>query len=527
VQVYPPEEAAERHAALVSSGLLPPVEQPAPPSMTTDLLQLHALHVASPSAFWVLQGAAGQPAVLREVLASAAGRLDRVLAAGQLVRDRLYLVPGGEGDYRRALVESVLGNTVTVFLVDHGSVARVEAGQLLEVSPELLPEVTAMPGLALECRLAGLQPSSVRSSRGLWDPAAVQRFRGLLAEGPLTGGVYSVTKSGSHHSRFVVALERLVVRGADGEERDVGAVLLQEGHAEEAAESHCSQQDHKDRRNFSAYHDSMQEYLDGYAQRGAVTARPLAAGSADRGRMSVRVPLAGPFSPLEHKVHGLARVMASKRANIVNDSVNAVLLDQSPSDSHDHYLVAAHVGMNPSGEALQLRNTTWLPARPGLGALATMMFSPCVEMRTDANRTRLTGCLSGLGPGVPPAEPGARPGRTEAFYPEHDIETRFDVNVTNQDVNTINKIRYWINQCLSRTEPDEMMRLTQPATLGKAQHGIKNNLEDLFGRERRREEKEALPSRREYRWGLVREQHRMPTDSRNQEAVFKVGLGLL
>ena len=42
-------------------------------------------------------------------------------------------------------------------------------------------------------------------------------------------------------------------------------------------------------------------------------------------------------------------------------------------------MVAAHVGINPSGQNLLLRNTTWLPAIPGLGALATMIFAPQVE----------------------------------------------------------------------------------------------------------------------------------------------------
>ena len=67
-------------------------------------------------------------------------------------------------------------------------------------------------------------------------------------------------------------------------------------------------------------------------------------------------------------------------ASVEQDSVNSVLLNQSPGDSYDQYLVAAHVGMNPSGETLQLRNTSWLPARPGLGAIATMMFSPQVSV---------------------------------------------------------------------------------------------------------------------------------------------------
>ena len=55
----------------------------------------------------------------------------------------------------------------------------------------------------------------------------------------------------------------------------------------------------------------------------------------------------------------------AKLANIEMDSVNSVLLDQTPSDRHDQWMVAAHVGLSPAGENLVLRNTNWLPARPG------------------------------------------------------------------------------------------------------------------------------------------------------------------
>ncbi len=76
---------------------------------------------------------------------------------------------------------------------------------------------------------------------------------------------------------------------------------------------------------------------------------------------------------------------------------STVLLERFPDDDHDQWLVAAHVGMSQSGNALLLRNTTFLPNQHGLGALLTMVFAPCVEMRTDHQRMAYTGCLAGLG----------------------------------------------------------------------------------------------------------------------------------
>ena len=66
-----------------------------------------------------------------------------------------------------------------------------------------------------------------------------------------------------------------------------------------------------------------------------------------------------------------------------------------------------------------------------------------MEVRHSPDKSRITGCISGLGPRTDwekPLEEVTRAESTEAFYPEHDIETRFDVNVTNHDINSINKV---------------------------------------------------------------------------------------
>ena len=89
--------------------------------------------------------------------------------------------------------------------------------------------------------------------------------------------------------------------------------------------------------------------------------------------------------------------------------------------------------------------------------------------------------------------------KTEAFFPEHDVETRFDVTITNEDLELVNKIRYWMNVCLSKTQPDQMMRLTQTISLDKAQKGIKEAMEGLLLSERKVVEKEGLSTGREYR----------------------------
>ena len=87
----------------------------------------------------------------------------------------------------------------------------------------------------------------------------------------------------------------------------------------------------------------------------------------------------------------------SKAASVEFNSVNAVLLDAAGS-AFDQLMVAAHVNVSAAGDRLSLRrcaisnnahnlkslfSTSWLPRRPGLGALATLIFSPRVEIRSD------------------------------------------------------------------------------------------------------------------------------------------------
>ena len=104
-----------------------------------------------------------------------------------------------------------------------------------------------------------------------------------------------------------------------------------------------------------------------------------------------------------------------------------------------------------------------------------MIFSPQVEVRLNSKKTRLTGFIAGMGPQTvwdKPQEMISRTERTAAFYPEHDLEVKLDINISNQDISTVNKLRYRINEMLSKTKND-VMCLTQPKLVNMAQKEIK------------------------------------------------------
>ena len=65
-------------------------------------------------------------------------------------------------------------------------------------------------------------------------------------------------------------------------------------------------------------------------------------------------------------------------------------------------------------------STTLLPNIAGLPAILTLIFAPRAEFRADANRTRLTGAICGL---------GYDRKRNQSFYPEHDMELAFDSEI--------------------------------------------------------------------------------------------------
>ena len=75
---------------------------------------------------------------------------------------------------------------------------------------------------------------------------------------------------------------------------------------------------------------------------------------------------------------------------------------------------------------------------------------------------------------------------------------------------------------LSKSGP--LMRLSQPVSLDKAQQGIRRSLEELFTRERQLEQKEPLAAGQDYRWNLLKKQHRKENNVTDQEQyIYKVG----
>jgi hypothetical protein len=88
-----------------------------------------------------------------------------------------------------------------------------------------------------------------------------------------------------------------------------------------------------------------------------------------------------------------------------------------------------------------IRQTTLMPAVPGITALLTMIFSHKLELRVERSSDKYTGCVSGLGTENSHGAP---------VYPEHDIEVIFDVDIDRKDLEAVNRIRSGMDNLLSK-----------------------------------------------------------------------------
>jgi len=508
------------------------ISQVDPPDMGETSLSIERIsHASSPGRFWVqTSSVAKQDIRLQEIIPQVLRLCPPVSNLHDMTVGNLYLAPfkddGGETYFYRGRINAILGNSVLVFFIDFGNTDGVDMKDLRVISSNAIkdfPELTTIPGLALECRLACIQPNTL-SAKGLYSDKCLEAFQNLVnghVGGRVTATIFSVTRSGQ--ASFIVNLDNLPLKLDNNLTVEVKQKLLEENHVDVAVEGYLSQNDHRERMRYNAYNSAMKTHLSNtYRDKSTPALKSM---REEKSKQHIKVTLQGPFSPLEHKILCIYRNGSTKITNIDPESVNSVMLDQSPSDNFDQWMVSAHVGMSPSGEALLVRNTSWLPNKPGLGAMAIMMFAPQVELRVNSEKTKIIGFIAGLGPKMlwdKPRERVTKGERTHSYYPEHDIEVKLDVPINNQDVNIINKIRYWMNQMLLKTETGAM-NLTLVKHLDAAQKGFKKNLEDLLGKQRKLIDKTGVPSGHEYRWNMLNPKMKLKSMIEDQERfVYKM-----
>lgn len=145
-----------------------------------------------------------------------------------------------------------------------------------------------------------------------------------------------------------------------------------------------------------------------------------------------KIYLRGPFSPMETNLLPANKISFWKTVLTERDSVNSLVLNTDPQDTHERLLVAAKITESSGGHGILARQSTLMPNIPGFGPLVAMLFCPKMQVKCNANRSKYIGVLTGL---------GYDPKTNESLFPEHDLFFHFDVEFDINDFQLVRKER--------------------------------------------------------------------------------------
>ncbi|KAK2497836.1 hypothetical protein MC885_006939 [Smutsia gigantea] len=369
--------------------------------------------------------------------------------------------------YFRAQVLYVSGNFAEVFFVDFGNRSR-----------------------ALEFKICKMRPSAKSLVCGQpWSAGASRRFSSLVSGCALLVKVFSVVHGVLHVDacRFSVVQDTVSIRD----------ILIKEGYAEPMEEPYESKQSHDVLK--SVFSKSVENMTDMSVpsrmkddEKFLIQVLLESFSSNKLGTPTCKAILNGPFNPYELKCHSLTRISKFRCVWIDKESINSVVVGDTPVDLPQSMLVAASLSVNATGSTMLLRETSLMPHIPGLPALLSMMFAPVMELRVDRDGKCYTGVLCGL---------GWNPTTGAPILPEHDIELAFDVQFSVEDVVEINILRSTINKLVC-DGPDGSKYLG-PGRITQLQDNARQKLLGLFCHMKPRERIVPEWHEKPYEWNQV------------------------
>ncbi|XP_044788759.1 ATP-dependent RNA helicase TDRD9 isoform X4 [Bubalus bubalis] len=349
--------------------------------------------------------------------------------------DQVCLAPFADSDkesYFRAQVLYVSGNSAEVFFVDYGNRARVALGVLMEMPCQFLE----LPFQALEFKICKMRPSArclVCGER--WSGGASQRFSSLQSHEVLKG----------LFSKSVEDLTDMSMASpVKDDEKHLIRILLESFSSNKLGNPNC------------------------------------------------KAALHGPFNPYELKCHSLTRTSKFRYVWIEKESINSVIISDSPEDAHQRLLVAASLSVNTTGSTMLLRETSLMPHIPGLPALLSMLFAPVMELRVDQDGRCYTGVLCGL---------GCNPTTGAPVLPEHDMELAFDVQFSVEDIVEINILRAAVNKLVC--DGPNGSKCLGPERIAQLQDNSRQKLLGLFCQLKPREKVVPKWYEKPYEWNQV------------------------
>lgn len=350
------------------------------------------------------------------------------------VKDQLklgdYLLVNKDEELQRAkLIELKDKGEMIVHLIDRGVQTSVDIEKVFVlVNEEQKAELFEIPPRIFQCTLTEIEPSRVLSRDGKWTLEAVELLRSVVNR-KATVEIYSVVDD-------VVSVTLLVKR------ENWNLKLVKEKFAEDCEESYLSKLDNELRNDRVIGmqkplwpEEEFKDKID-RAQQILVADAP-AAGECDK-----KIYIQGPYSPLETTLAGISRFQ-SAGVNVDSSSVNSVLLNDDILNFNKRFYVAAEVNYNMKSKQMLIRETNMMPTIQGLSVILALIFCPTAELRRDSEKTRFVSILTGL---------GFDEDRQQPYYGERDAMIPVDFELSVEDLDTINQIRFCMSQVLT-TEP--------------------------------------------------------------------------
>ena len=165
------------------------IGQVEPPGMDQTILTIERVtYISSPGLFWVQTASVAKQEIrLQEIIPQALRSCPPVSNVHDIKAGNLYLAPfkdeSGETHFYRGRINQIRMDSVLVFFVDFGNTENVATKDLRVISANVIKdfsELVTIPGLALECCLAGIQPHTLRNAKGLYDDEVLRYFQNLV-----------------------------------------------------------------------------------------------------------------------------------------------------------------------------------------------------------------------------------------------------------------------------------------------------------------------------------------------------------
>lgn len=372
-------------------------------------------------------------------------------APASTVRDKMnpgdHVIVLTDKGFQRGIFVSGSKSTLQVHLMDRGNTMNVDINNVsVMTDEESEKELFQIPPRILECTLTEVEPSSLLSPVGKWTKKAIEVFKAVVDE-RATIRIYSVVDD--------VVSVTLIVKKVNWNEK-----LITEKFAQDCEESYLSKADHEYR--YSRRIEMLKEIwpedeFAGKLQKAKVN-RFIEAPPLNCCKKEIK--LHGPFSPLETSLSGISRF---KSSGVVIDqsSVNSVLLSDDILNFHEKFCVAAEVTYSKKSQHITVRDTNLMPNIPGLAVLLALIFCPTAELRRNKQNTRYVSILTGL---------GFDKKREQPYYGERDAMLPVDFELTVDDLDSINHLRYCMSRMLMlepETDAPNLVEREKETTLEK------------------------------------------------------------